>query len=315
MMRDTIANIVKNRIKKPFSIFIELLKKILEKRLREIIPEMSITVRDKDQFIRDQMEVAFNTSLAHRTLSQRLWIASGRLTQILDRTLAEGARSYQRIDELVDEMQSAIDLANQQPGALEANFGADWMTRLHKVSSHLITDPKQRAKWNLAMKRAQKLVDQILDEDKKRKALQILNKLKQGVYSANQTLIDSALNDHLVNRQSKYLERIARTEMAIARIRAVGDSMKNDRDVIGFQWVLNTLHDKEPEPDICDKLANIEVGLGKGVFSKKEYPRSVGHPNCRCKIIPRVSKNKERGTVSLDSIRNELPQGFLSTSQ
>jgi len=316
MIRATIASIVKKRIRKSsqvFSLFIDLLKQILEKRLRELLPDLSIKVRDRDQFILDQMESAFSSTLANRTLSKRLWIASQRLTQILDRTLAEGIKSSKQIDDLVSEMQSAIDSANQSHHALEAKFGQDWMSRLHKVSSRLIQDPSQRAKWNQAMRKARTLVEQITNEPQRNRALGILSKLSAGVTNANQRLIDSALNDHLVDRQSKYLERIARTERGIAQIRAVGDANRSDPDVIGFRWMLNTLHDHEPEPDICDKLANIEVGFGRGVFSKKEFPRSVGHPNCRCKIIPVILPNKERGSVSLSSIRNELPQGFLST--
>ncbi|OMH39881.1 hypothetical protein BLW93_08245 [Desulfurobacterium indicum] len=38
--------------------------------------------------------------------------------------------------------------------------------------------------------------------------------------------------------------------------------------------------------DICDKYANIDFGLGKGIFPKGKEPACPAHPNCMCKLNP-----------------------------
>lgn len=159
--------------------------------------------------------------------------------------------------------------------------------------------------------KSRKLAEKIRDAPSRRKALESLRKIEEAVKAANQELLDAAINEHLVNKQARYLLRIARTERQIANIRAVGDAMAKDRSVIGFRWKLNALH---PEPDICDRLANVEFGLGRGVFPKGSCPRSVGHPNCLCTIIPVTRPASERGTVPPDSIKSQLPSGFYGSA-
>lgn len=259
----------------------------------------------------DAMAQAFEARIAGKTLSRRLWIAADALMQNLGRTLAEGVRSGARINRLVAEMQAAIDKAAGVAGKIEFDVSKDWLARLNKTSRGLIADPAGRAKWNKTIAKARKLADQIRDAKSKRKALESLRKIEEAVKTANQELLDSAINEHLVNKQARYLARIARTERQIANIRAVGDAMAKDKGVIGFRWKLNALH---PEPDICDSLANVEFGLGKGVFPKKSYPRSVGHPNCLCTIIPVTRPNPVAGTVFPESIKSQLPAGFYGAA-
>lgn len=309
-IRAAIKTAVRER-RNPLASFVSLMRSLLLKTLWKIVPRLPVPVQDRERFVSDAMANAFETRIGGKTLSRRLWIAADSLMQNLGRTLAEGVRSGEKISKLVAEMQSAIDKAAGAAGKIEFDPSKDWLAQLSRTSRGLIADPAGRAKWNKAIAKARKLAESIRDARSKRKALESLGKIEEAVKAANQELLDAAINEHLVNKQARYLARIARTERQIANIRAVGDAMAKDRSVIGFRWKLNALH---PEPDVCDFLANVEFGLGRGVFPKGSYPRSVGHPNCLCTIIPVTRPAAERGTVSPDSIRSQLPAGFYGSA-
>lgn len=309
-IREAIAKAVRER-RNPLSDFVSLVQSLLRKTLWKIVPRLPVPVQDRERFVSEAMASAFETRIAGKTLSRRLWIAADDLMQNLGRTLAEGVRSGEKISKLVAEMQAAIEKAAGVAGKVEFDVSKDWLARLNKTSRGLIADPAGAAKWSKTIAQSRKLAEKIRDAPSRRKALESLRKIEEAVKAANQELLDSAINEHLVNKQARYLARIARTERQIANIRAVGDAMSQDRSVIGFKWVLNALH---PEPDICDRLASVDFGLGKGVFPKRLYPRSVGHPNCLCTIIPVTRKNPIAGTVSPESIKSQLPTGFYGSA-
>jgi hypothetical protein len=56
---------------------------------------------------------------------------------------------------------------------------------------------------------------------------------------------------------------------------AVIDSTHDDSTIIGYQWRLSGSHKIF---DICDYYANIDMGLGKGVWTKDAVPRHKAHP-------------------------------------
>lgn len=306
-IRAAIAKAVRER-RNPLSDFVSLMQSLLRKSLLKIIPRLPVPIQDREKFVSDAMAKAFDARIAGKTLSERLFVSSEDLMKNLSGVLKEGIRSGTKISRLVNEMQAAIDKAAGVAGKIEFDVSKDWLAELNKTSRGLIADPAGRVKWDKTIAKSRKLAEKIRDAQSKRKALESLRKIEEAVNAANQELLDAAINEHLVNKQARYLARIARTERQIANIRAVGDAMAKDRNVIGFQWKLNALH--PAEPDICDSLASVEFGLGKGVFPKKSPPRSVGHPNCLCTIIPVTRKNPIAGTVSPESIKSKLPDGF-----
>ncbi len=93
--------------------------------------------------------------------------------------------------------------------------------------------------------------------------------------------------------------------MATAAHRAVIASAEGDDSIIGFQWRLSGSH---PATDICDYYANIEMGLGKGVWTKEAVPHHKAHPHCMCLLIPRVTPIKRAGSKNYaEFIRNATP--------
>jgi len=94
--------------------------------------------------------------------------------------------------------------------------------------------------------------------------------------------------------------------MATAAHRAVIASVEGDASIIGFQWRLSGSH---PTSDICDYYANIEMGLGKGVWTKAAVPHHKAHPHCMCLLIPRGTPIKSSGSKNYgEFIQNVNPE-------
>jgi hypothetical protein len=94
--------------------------------------------------------------------------------------------------------------------------------------------------------------------------------------------------------------------MATAAHRAVISSTESDDSIIGYQWRLSASH---PATDICDYYANIEMGLGKGVWTKEAVPHHKAHPHCMCLLIPRVTPIAQKGSKNYaEFIANTTPE-------
>jgi hypothetical protein len=124
-------------------------------------------------------------------------------------------------------------------------------------------------------------------------AERVLSQLQEAVLKGSEELADSAAKWWLYDKQLYHLKRIARTERSTALHRAVIAGSEDDETIIGYQWRLSGSH---PAADICDYYANIEMGLGKGVWSKDTVPRHKAHPHCMCLLIPRVTEIRQKGS-------------------
>ena len=74
-----------------------------------------------------------------------------------------------------------------------------------------------------------------------------------------------------------------------------------------YKWRLSPAHTR---PDICDVYANVDFGLGRGVWPKDKVPRRKAHPHCTCLLIPVSGLKKEYKDKSLKEMIRENPQGF-----
>lgn len=75
--------------------------------------------------------------------------------------------------------------------------------------------------------------------------------------------------------------RLARTEINNAYKTAQERRYQDEPWNRGMQWHLSGSH---PTPDICNKYAERDGGLGPGVYAFGDRPRS--HPNCLCYMTP-----------------------------
>lgn len=87
-----------------------------------------------------------------------------------------------------------------------------------------------------------------------------------------------------IAHRSKYnVMRIARSDTARSWYEGLLAKTKDEPDTFGYRWKLSPLHYQYPF-DICDVIANSNVGYGKGVYPKNKLPRFPAHPHCKCSL-------------------------------
>lgn len=230
------------------------------------------------------------------TLSDRLWKFNQETRTGITKVLSDGARQGASVNRLVMEMQRTIERANgAERFKIIERQKDDWVKNLHKAGQDLIHNPAARADWNAAVDAVETRILSLSKTGSRTAAQQVLKQISAAVEKGSEQLMDKAVRWWVYDKQLYNLKRIARTEMSTAMHRAVIASADNDPDVIGYQWRLSSSH---PAPDVCDYYANIDMGLGKGVWSKETVPREKAHPHCMCLLIPRVTAIKTKGKAS-----------------
>lgn len=227
-----------------------------------------------------------------KNLSDRLWNFRQDTTNGLGRILQDGARMGRSVNGLIYDMQRQIERGGAR---FEIAHGAldDWMMELAGYGKALIKDQVGRATWDKVLGEAKARLPALAESGTRHAAQVALKKIEAAVESGRTELLADAVQWWNYDKQLFFLKRIARTELATAQHIGVIDSVFDDPDIIGYQWLLSSSH---PKPDICDFYAHIDMGLGRGVFTKEAVPRKKAHPFCMCKLIPRVTKVKKSGS-------------------
>jgi len=110
-------------------------------------------------------------------------------------------------------------------------------------------------------------------------------------------------------------ERIAVTELSIARAETEMLAFLSNPAVAAVRWVLSANRGKTRLPDICDALAGMDAyGLGPGVYPVDRVP-PLPHPFCRCSRLPLAglrSPGMRAGPVNLMTLAGyaEHPPGY-----
>lgn len=161
------------------------------------------------------------------------------------------------------------------------------------------------------------ITDYINDNSLEEQFLDIADKLKtkplktavQGiadaVNEATEEALHKALEVYLQEKARYYADRVAKTEVQRAKSIADAWSMFNDDDIQLVKWELSSRHTIF---DICDYYANLDMGYGKGIFPKNQYPALPLHPHCMCKVVP-YYKPVEKKYIKdpTDELMNSLP--------
>lgn len=236
-------------------------------------------------------------------LSDRLWNWQDSTRTGIQDVLKQGVRLGESTGKTLYAMQRAIERTNGgQRFKIVENHIDDWVTELHQSAQALIHNPAAGAQWQTVVDDAEARIAGLAKTGSRHAAERVLSQIKAAVDKGREDLLDNAVKWWTYDKQLYGLKRIARTEMATAAHRAVIASAIDDPDIIGFQWRLSASH---PATDICDYYANIEMGLGKGVFTKEAVPRHKAHPHCMCLLIPRTTPIKQKGDRNYaDFIRN-----------
>ena len=227
-------------------------------------------------------------------LSDRLWKWDKATRDGVSQVLQDGIRTGKGVDKVVMEMQLAIErAAGGERFKIVTEHVDDWVKELYEAGSALIHDPSAKAEWDAVVANAREIIDGLKTTGSRAAAERVFNQLTKAVGKGNEAAMDAAVKWWTYDKQLYNLKRIARTEMANAGHRAVIESTINVPSVIGYKWQLSAGH---PVTDICDFYASIDMGLGKGVFTKEAVPRSKAHPHCMCLLIPTVLGVQEPGS-------------------
>lgn len=240
------------------------------------------------------------------TLSDRLWRWKDDTRTGVQQQLQVGIRQGKSTDAVLYDMQRAIERSTGgNRFKIVESHADDWVTELHQSAQELIHDPSAKAQWDKVVGDAEARIAELRYTGSRSASERVLDQMKKAVAQGSEELIDKAVKWWVYDKQLYNLKRIARTEMATAAHRAVIASVEGDDSIIGFQWRLSGSH---PTSDICDYYASIEMGLGKGVWTKEAVPHHKAHPHCMCLLIPRVTPIKQAGSTNYaDFIKNSPP--------
>jgi hypothetical protein len=228
------------------------------------------------------------------SLSNRLWQFEGNTVRGLQQVLHQGARVGQSVNALIYDMQRQIEARGARFQIVHTEFD-DWTDVLGQAAKALVHNPKARGQWERTVSLVRTHLDKLAETGTRHAAETAFKKIRAAAEAGRLELVGDAIYWWQYDKQLFLLKRIARTELATAQHRAVIASTEADPDILGYQWRLSSSH---PEPDICDYYANIEMGLGKGVWPKDQAPRHKAHPHCMCLLIPRVTPVQQKGAVN-----------------
>jgi hypothetical protein len=260
----------------------------------------------RDELVAQLTEEAFARRWEDgKHLSQRLWNFKSEMKQGLEKVLQDGARMGKSVDALMMDMQRAIE-ADAGLFGIKHRAWDDWAQELAEAAKPVIKDGSLRKFWQKTASEIWGHIQELKDSGTKHAAETAFRRIVKAVETGQMELLSDAVYWWQYDKQLYYLKRIARTELATAQHRAVIESTLGDPDIIGYQWRLSSSH---PEPDICDYYAAIDMGLGKGVWTKDAIPRHKAHPHCMCLIVPRVTPVRQPGSTTYgDFIRGMAPE-------
>ncbi|RUM43048.1 MAG: hypothetical protein DSY34_00775 [Desulfurobacterium sp.] len=155
--------------------------------------------------------------------------------------------------------------------------------KLRRNAKAMIKGEISKKKWDSILKQYERYIKQRKETGVLYAHKTLLRELTKAVEEASTKAVDEAVHWYMYDKQLYNLKRIARTETARILNTAVVEAYKDNPFCIGFRWILNPAH---KITDICDKYANADFGLGKGVFPKGKEPECPAHPNCGCKLFP-----------------------------
>ncbi len=238
-------------------------------------------------------------------LSDRLWNWQESVKTGLTKTVQDGIKAGESVDKVALTMQRVIEREHGgQRFKIVEQYKDDWVKTLHEAATDLIHNPGDRTYWNKVVGEAEDRILSLKTTGSRSGAERVLDQMKKAVLKGTDELADKAVKWWLYDQQQYHLKRIVRTEMATALHQSVIASVEGDASIIGFQWRLSASH---PVTDICDYYANIEMGLGKGVFTKDAVPRHKAHPHCMCLLIPRVTAIAQKGAKTYAEFLDKLP--------
>ncbi len=257
---------------------------------------------------------AYKSPYDKLTISKRIAKNNVKLKAALKETLKDRATWQQTANSL----KKTGDVSGKLPKYIKD------VTRLYKKTNPTDTDLTLLKR---ALTKAQKKIDLLAANNAPntalKKAYQNIINIASGKKGGQ---FDKSVVRAVRNKAKYNAERISRTEIARANAAAMKMRLRDDEDIIGVKYNLNTRHKIQ---DQCDCFANVDMyGLGKGVQPRSMGIRTPWHPNCFCYItfvfrgdvqkldkdenIKWLNKNPQTTTQKEKSIleQDKLPKRF-----
>lgn len=238
-------------------------------------------------------------------LSKRLWKRERELKRLFKSVLFKSLRDRESAKKIAYEFQYKAEREPFEP--LTKEELPELIKKLEDTALRAITDRETRGEWQKIIRRYKSYVEQRSKLGTYYAHKKLLNDLTQAVENLSEKMVKDAIKWWAYDKQLYYLNRIARTEVSNVIHLSILKETEKDPYIVGYRWELSPAHRR---PDICDHLANVEFGLGKGVFPKGRVPRRKPHPHCTCHITPvagdpKKTKVKEK---PLKELIRENPQ-------
>ncbi len=264
-----------------------------------------------DKFVKSIARQVFEERYADGfNLSERIWNWESELKDGLKRVVSDGIRRGVGVNKLVYDMQYKIErLTRTQYKNVLAEETPRWLKQLEDAARGYIKDPEMKEVWDKTVKQVEKYINQLSRKGTYTASKTVFEKIYEAVEKGNEKLINKAVKWWTYDKQLYRLKVISQTEQSRAYHLTQIEITKDNPYIVGYQWRLSHSH---PRPDICDVYANVDYGLGKGVFPKDKVPRQKAHPLCLCYLLPKAErkgmKEKEKPEIPEDVLKSFAPE-------
>lgn len=218
-------------------------------------------------------------------ISDRIWRMNDTTKRGLNKVLSNQIRFGRAVDSSLYSMQYWVEgQAGKRFSHFSLNDTPKWMEELRYAGHYMSNTPTDRKAWKEIIGKLEGYVAERAKNGTYYAGKQLIKQVRAGAAAGKEEMVERAMRYWLYDRQKYFLKRIVRTEAANAFHISQIQATEHDPALAGYQWRLSSAH---PKKDICDEWADIDKGLGRGVWPKDEVPRAKPHPQCMCYLIPR----------------------------
>ncbi len=261
-------------------------EKFIRTFLEGSIIQTTIKVGKSSKFADKLKEEIFNYKYPDGlTLSERLWKNKKEAEKEFFKVLKKQLKLRQSAMKTAYEIQKHMERKAGKKFAKLTKEEIKLIEKLRNSAKAMIKGKISKEKWKKILKQYQNYI-------KKRKESpygvknaheQLLKNLTKAVDEASLQAVDEAVKWYMYDKQLYNIRRITRTETSNIYHQMVIQSYKDNEFLKGYKWKLSPAHKIK---DICDEYANVDFGLGKGVWPKDKVPQRKPHPHCTCIIEP-----------------------------
>ncbi|RUM29225.1 MAG: hypothetical protein DSY42_06925 [Aquifex sp.] len=241
-------------------------------------------------------------------LSKRLWKRKRELKEIFKSVLFQSIKLREGARKIAYEFQYEMErLTDEEFVNLVKEGKPKHIRELEEIARKVIKGEESYERWKKVIEKYERYIEERSRLGTYFGHKTLLRELTKAVEELSDKAVKDAVKWWAYDKQLYYLSRIARTEVSnVMHLSIIKKTEKNPL-VVGYKWRLSPAHARA---DICDVYANVDFGLGRGVWPKDRVPRRKAHPHCTCLLIPVSGLKKEYKDRSLKEMIRENPQGF-----